>query len=125
MVLIFSTETITGNRKVKINYSIYETTIVEAHSIKIVGWPKDINFVNPSGIGTVGEIHKLHDALKSGECHWVKLTRAELAKHTQELTERQQQGETVGKPRKKRLDARTSRKRKERPSDNQENERPS
>ena len=74
------------------NYSNYETTIVEVHSIKIVGWPKDIKFVNPSGIGTVGEIRKLRDALKSGECHWVKLTRAELSKHIQELTKRRQQG---------------------------------
>jgi hypothetical protein len=69
LILMSLTETITGNRKVKINYANYETSVVEAHSVKLVGWPQDINFVNPSGIGTVGEIRRLRDALKSGDCH--------------------------------------------------------
>ena len=91
-VLTLSTETITGNRKIKMNYNNYESSIVELHSVKVVGWPKNVKFINPSGIGTVGEIRKLRDALKASECHWVKLTRAEIAAHTQQLTERRQQG---------------------------------
>ncbi|EGO30325.1 hypothetical protein SERLADRAFT_404549 [Serpula lacrymans var. lacrymans S7.9] len=39
-----------------------------------VGAACDMPFVNPSTIGTVLEICKLHDAWKTGSCHWVKLT---------------------------------------------------
>ena len=114
----------TNVKKLKMNYANYETAIVQQYSVRLVGWPKSIKFVNPSQIGTVLEIRTLRDNLRSGACHWVKLTKSQLTAHVADLEERRKQGETIGKQRKKRSDAGTSRKRK-RPSDNQENERPS
>jgi hypothetical protein len=120
----FKTGTATNVKKLKMNYTNYETAIVQQYSVRLVGWPKSIKFVNPSQIGTVLEIRTLRDDLRSGVCHWVKLTKSQLAAHIADLEERREQGETIGKQRKKRSDAGTSRKRR-RPSDNQENERPS
>jgi hypothetical protein len=120
----FKTGTATNVKKLKMNYTNYETAIVQQYSVRLVGWPKSIKFVNPSQIGTVLEICTLRDDLRSGVCHWVKLTKSQLAAHIANLEERREQGETIGKQRKKRSDAGTSRKRRQ-PSDNQENERPS
>lgn len=117
------TERSLGNKKVKMNYFNYETAIVEVLGQRLVGWPKTVKFANPSEIGTVNEIRMLRDHLKSGQCHWVKLTRSQLDEHIADLRSRREAGETVGKPRKKRSDAGTSRKHK-RPSENQENEAP-
>lgn len=103
------------------NYANYETVIVEALGARLLGWPSNVRFANPSDIGTVGEIRTLRDHLKSGHCHWKKLTRAELDEHAADLQSRREAGQTVGKPRKKRSDAGTKRKR---PSGNQENEGP-
>jgi hypothetical protein len=107
------------------NYANYETSIVQQMGVRLVGWPKAVKFVNPSQIGTVLEIRTLRDDLKSGACHWIKLTKAQLDVHRADLEERREQGETVGRQRKKRSDAGTSRKRKHRSSEDKENERPS
>jgi hypothetical protein len=106
------------------NYANYETSIVQQYSVRLVGWPKTVKFVNPSQIGTVLEIRTLRDDLNSGACHWVKLSKSQLAAHIADIEARRDRGETIGKKRKKRSDAGTSHKRK-RPSADQENERPS
>lgn len=105
------------------NYANYDTAMMQELGVRLTGWPIDLKFANPSEIGTVGEVRKLRDALKSGQCHWQKLTRLQIADHVADLQRRREAGQTVGKPRKKRSDAGTSRKRK-RPSENQENEEP-
>ena len=104
------------------NYANYETAIVQQYSMCLVSWPKSVKFVNPSQIGTVLEIRTLWDDLRSGACHWVKLTKSQLAAHIANHEEWCEQGETIGKQRKKRSDVSTSHKHKW-PSDNQENER--
>ena len=68
---------LTGKCHITMNYNNYNTTIVETYRVKLVGWPTSMPFTNPSNIGTIGEIHKLQDALKSGECHWKKLSKGE------------------------------------------------
>lgn len=103
------------------NYVNYDTAIMLAHGVMLVGWPGGVKFANPSEIGTVSEIRKLRDHLKSGQCHWVKMTQSQLKDHTAKLEGLREAGQTVGKPRKKRSDAGTKRKRS---SDNQENEGP-
>ena len=75
----------TNVKKLKMNYAKYETAIMQQYSI---GWPKSIKFVNPSQIGTVLEIRTLRDDLRSGACHWVKLTKSQLAAHVANLEER-------------------------------------
>jgi hypothetical protein len=106
------------------NYMNYETSVVQTYSVCLVGWPKTVKFVNPSQIGTVLEIRTLRDDLNSRACHWVKLTKPQLAARIADIEARCEQGETIGKKRKKRSDAGTSHKRKQ-PSADQENEGPS
>jgi hypothetical protein len=104
------------------NYVNYDRVIVLGLGVKLVGWPKTVNFVKPSSIGSVIDARTLRDALKSGECHWIKLTARQIEDHRAEVERRKTEGETVGRPRKKRSDA--GKKRKQRSSDNIENERP-
>jgi hypothetical protein len=106
------------------NYTNYETSIVQQYNVRLVRWPKTVKFVNPLQIGTVLKICTLRDDLNSGACHWVKLSKSQLAAHIADIEARRDQGETIGKKRKKWSDAGTSHKRK-RPSADQENERPS
>ncbi|KAH7922363.1 hypothetical protein BV22DRAFT_976567, partial [Leucogyrophana mollusca] len=99
---------ITG-RSVAMNYQNYDTSLVPTHKIKLIGWPPDVPFVNPSLIGTVGAIRKLRDALKSGSCRWIRLNSREVEAHRMEVEAREQAGETVGRKRKRRADAGTKR----------------
>jgi len=116
--------TVTNNKKVKMNYANYETSIIQQMGVRLVGWPKSVKFVNPSQIGTVLKICTLCDDLKSGACHWVKLTKGQLDAHRADMEEWWEQGEMVSKQRKKWLDAGTSWKHKWH-SEDKENERPS
>ncbi|KAI6006015.1 hypothetical protein EDD15DRAFT_2154572 [Pisolithus albus] len=103
----------TGKRHAMMNYSNYNTAIVETYGVKLLGWPTGVPFVNPSSIGTVSEIRcRLRDSLKSGECRWKKLSKAERNAFSSELEARRASGEVVKKPRKKRSDAGVPRKRK-------------
>jgi hypothetical protein len=115
---------VTNNKKVKMNYANYETSIVQQMGVRLVGWPKAVKFVNLSQIGTVLEICTLRDDLKSGACHWIKLTKTQLDVHRADLEERREQGEIVGRQRKKWSDAGTSQKHKRWSSEDKENERP-
>ena len=97
--------TVTNNKKVKMNYANYETSIIQQMGVCLMGWLKTVKFVDPSQIGTVLEIRTLRDDLKSGACHWVKLTKGQLDAHHANMEEQWEQGEMVGKQRKKRSDA--------------------
>lgn len=105
-------ERITNKKHIVMNYHSYETAIIETYGVRLVGWPEDVRFVNPSVIGTVTEARKIRDALRSGTCFWKKLSKSELDVFTAELNARRAAGETVRKPRKKRSDAGIPRKRK-------------
>lgn len=92
------------------NYTNYETAIVATYGVRLVGWPSSVPFTNPSNIGTVWEIRQLRDDLRSGACHWKKLTKNQREEHANTLNERRQTGEQVKRPRKRRSDAGRSRK---------------
>ena len=92
------------------NYNNYNTAIVETYGVKLLGWPTSVTFTNPSNIGTIGEIRKLRDALKSGECRWKKMSKSERGAFNADLDTRRAAGENVKKPRKKRSDAGRKRK---------------
>ena len=94
------------------NYNNYNTAIVETYGLKLLGWPTSVPFTNPSNIGTIGEIHKLRDALKSGECRWKKMLKSERGAFNTDLDTCHAAGESVKKPRKKCSDAGVSRKHK-------------
>ncbi|KAG1784872.1 uncharacterized protein HD556DRAFT_1250718 [Suillus plorans] len=103
---------VTGKKDIAMNYHNYETTIVETYGVRLVGWPHGVNFISPSNIGTVGDIRKLRDALKSRICYWTVLSPAEVKSHAAELNTCRLAGKIVRKPRKKCLDSGVPRKRK-------------
>ncbi|KAG1794245.1 uncharacterized protein HD556DRAFT_1236986 [Suillus plorans] len=103
------------------NYTNYETAIVEAYGVRLIGWPAGVSFINPSNIGTVGDIHKLRDALKTRTCFWSALSSAEVKAHTAELDVRWLAGEVICEPQKKCSDAGVARKRKVPPRSNKNN----
>ncbi|KAG1797353.1 uncharacterized protein HD556DRAFT_1233386 [Suillus plorans] len=119
------TVSVTGKKDIMMNYSNYETAIVETYGVRLVGWPQGVNFTSPSNIGTVGDIRRLRDALKARMCYWTTLSPAEVKAHTAELDARRSAGEVVRKLRKKRSDAGVARKRKVPPTTNKENARSS
>ncbi|KAG0694015.1 hypothetical protein DFH29DRAFT_815774 [Suillus ampliporus] len=106
------------------NYPNYIKSIVLSYSIVLNGWPATIPFTSPWNIHTVCEIRELHDALKAGTCAWKRLTETELEKYKEDLERHWAAGETVGKPRKKRSDLGTSRKRKNMQREDTEGEHP-
>src|ERR1700722_3839538 len=68
------------------NYCSYDISVVKCYQVKLVGWTyKD--FVNPSKIGTINDICKLQDALRSGECFWTCLNQDELKVYLQNCKE--------------------------------------
>ncbi|KAH7904579.1 hypothetical protein BJ138DRAFT_1119287 [Hygrophoropsis aurantiaca] len=116
----------TTGKTIRMNYSNYDVGIVETHKVKLIGWPDGVPFITPSNIGTVGEVRKLRDALKSGTCHWKCLTQQESSLHAEELQQRRKAGEVVGTTRKARSDAGTARSSKRKaagPDRNKENQR--
>ncbi|KAG1807129.1 uncharacterized protein BJ212DRAFT_1213435, partial [Suillus subaureus] len=98
-------------KDIAMNYNNYDTAIVETYAVWLVGWPADVNFISPSNIRTVGEIQKLHDALKGRTCYWTVLMPMEVKAHTAKLNAHHSAGEAVQHPHKKCLDAGKSRKR--------------
>ncbi|KAG1888969.1 uncharacterized protein F5891DRAFT_965858 [Suillus fuscotomentosus] len=119
--LTSSPVSITGKKDIVMNYTNYETAIVEAYGVRLVGWPEGVDFISPSNIGTVGDIRRLRDALKTRMCSWTTLSPAEVKAHTAELDACRSAGEVVRKPRKKRSDAGVARKRKVPPTSNKNN----
>ncbi|KAG2045595.1 hypothetical protein BDR06DRAFT_850515, partial [Suillus hirtellus] len=93
------------------NYHNYETAIIETYGVHLVGWPHRVNFISPLNIGTVGNIRKLQDALKSCICYWTVLSPAEVKSHAAELNMHHLAGEIVCKPCKKCLDSEVPQKR--------------
>ncbi|KIJ58005.1 hypothetical protein HYDPIDRAFT_56796, partial [Hydnomerulius pinastri MD-312] len=101
---------ITGKGDIPMNYLNYDKGIVQAYGVQLINWPPTVKFANPSTIGTVVEIRRLRDTLKTGTCTWKKLSRRELDAHSAEVASRIATGEVVKKRRKKRSDAGVARK---------------
>lgn len=78
--------------------------IVSKHKVELLGWPTSIKFANPSEIGNVEDIQKLHQALRARECKWVVHSQAQQASFTEKLSRREAAGEQVEKKRKQRSD---------------------
>lgn len=87
-------------KKIEMNYVNYETAIVQGHGIKLIGFPLE-RFVNPSELTNITDMRWLRNALRSGECKWVRLSQAELDAHAEGLEVHCKDGEVVGKPRKR------------------------
>ncbi|TFK59428.1 hypothetical protein BDN72DRAFT_865159 [Pluteus cervinus] len=96
---------ITDNPNIQMQYVHFESQIVLQHGVDIVGWNHP-TFGNPSQLSSSLEpLKKLHDALVSGACKFVKLTEAECEKRKKEYEAKLANGETEGPQRKPRKDA--------------------
>lgn len=87
------------------NYENYKVSIVEMYGVKLVGWPPSIALTCPSKISTVGDMRKLRDTLRSGQCFWKRLNSSERASFSTGLDTHHSAGEQVKKPCKKHSDA--------------------
>ena len=89
---------------VVMNYVNYEKAVIQKHHVKLVGWPKNVKFVTPANLSCVDEVRALKHALKSNECHWVRLSGSDVEEHMSSIAEREAAGEHVGRKRKQRSD---------------------
>jgi hypothetical protein len=88
------------NQKViAMNYDNYERCIVEAHSFVLEGWTTR-KVCQPATLGRE-KLATLLDALKSGDCCWIKLTEEQLEKRIADNQAREAAGETIYKQRKR------------------------
>ncbi|KIK40520.1 hypothetical protein CY34DRAFT_24772 [Suillus luteus UH-Slu-Lm8-n1] len=55
-LILWGLVSITGKKFIVMNYTNYETAIVEAYGVRLIGWPEGVKFISPSNIGTV--VHK-------------------------------------------------------------------
>lgn len=95
------------------NYVNYDKSIVQKYRVKIVRWPENVKFTNPASLTSMDELRQLRQALRTHDCHWVKITEREVRLHMESIKEREAGGESVsrkwkqrsdkGKPRKKRV----------------------
>lgn len=98
---------ITKKNNIAMNYDNYERSIVVRYHVRLVGWPGA--FKSPSTIMQVKEARDLRAALKSGACRWIKMSPADVKLHNEEMEEREEMGEVIGKKRKVRCDKGTTR----------------
>ncbi|KAJ7473509.1 hypothetical protein FB451DRAFT_1558700 [Mycena latifolia] len=103
--------TITQNSDAVMQYVNYEEDIVHRYGIELVGWTPD-KWCNPSDLtSSLTVLRELLDALKSGDCKFVKLSVEELKERITDYKEALAAGEIVGKHRNTRSDMGKKRKR--------------
>ncbi|KAJ7439665.1 hypothetical protein FB451DRAFT_1569846 [Mycena latifolia] len=96
-------QTIVKDASVSMSYANNLVAIQQAWKVKLVGWPDDIPFVNPSKLGTIDRVRRVRDGLRNGSIHWVQLGLDEIAEVDAEV-ERCRADGTLRKPRKQRTD---------------------
>lgn len=93
-------------------YANYEEDIVQRYGIELQGWTYE-KFVNPSELSTaIGPLRGLMDAIKNGDCKFVKLTAEERRKRKETYRAKVDSGEVKARKRKRRSDYGTKKKRK-------------
>ncbi|KAJ7084528.1 hypothetical protein B0H15DRAFT_949931 [Mycena belliarum] len=94
----------TKNRELSMSYANYLVAIQQTWKVKLVGWPTDIPFVNPSKLGTIDRVRRIRDGLRSGSITWAHMQVDEIAEVNAEVERRRADG-TLRAPRKPRKDA--------------------
>ena len=112
ILLILRIEAITRNKKVVMNYTNHDISIIQKYLVKLDGWPPSITFASPHNIHTVDEIRLLRHHLRENKCKWIRLTEEEVRKHMEQYVAKVRDGIVAtrkrkirsdkGKPRKKR-----------------------
>jgi hypothetical protein len=82
-------------KNVIMSYRHYDLDIIVKHKVMLVGWPPGFPITNLSSVSTMDQIKSLRDALKVGDCHWVKMTKRQQEVHARELKTRQAAGEVA------------------------------
>ena len=82
---------------IKMNYTNFDTSIVQAYRCKIIGWVG--KFVNPSEIGTIEQLRTLRDVWASGSARWVRLSPTQVKAHMAEVNEQIERGDVTIKVR--------------------------
>jgi hypothetical protein len=108
-ILIIITEEITKKTGLTMSWQHYLQNIKLALKVKLIGWPIDIPFINPSRLGTVDRIRRIRDAVRKREIHWVLLSEDEIEDVEEEVAQGIADG-TLSKRRRQRSD--TGKKRK-------------
>jgi hypothetical protein len=103
------------------NYNNYEDSIVQGRKVKIISWPADIPFTSPSSIGNLKDMcGTLHDGWLAAAILWVRMSNVDVKEHAEDLQCCRDEGETVGKKRKRHSTA--GQKKKKQPCGNAEDE---
>ena len=96
------------------NYTNYDTKVVERYQTKLMGWTYR-EFKSPFDIHTIDDVRALLEALQCGRCCWVRMTRSDVNQHKDNVSKRIAAGEKVGKARQPRSDKGVKRPRKKAP----------
>ena len=92
------------------NYDQYDYQIVRRWGVRLVGWPRDLDFKSPSKMHNVSDLQTLRDALQAKTCRWIKLNHQEQQEFEQDIKRREAEGSLKKKERKKRSDSGKQRK---------------
>ncbi|KAG6809555.1 hypothetical protein H0H92_015832 [Tricholoma furcatifolium] len=95
----------TGLSNVTMRYEKYDVDVVLKYGVVLKGWPAGVKFQSPAKITRIEDACILRDALLSGECHWVKLSRKEKKEREKDRRVKLASGEIAPKARKRRSDA--------------------
>lgn len=69
------------------SYTEYDAKIRVKYHVELRGWPLGVRWGTPSSIGAVDDIRSLREALVSGECRWVRMSRTAQETLAQQATE--------------------------------------
>ncbi|KAJ6605048.1 hypothetical protein B0H10DRAFT_1754172, partial [Mycena sp. CBHHK59/15] len=102
---------VSGNPNAAMAYTNYEPDVVLKHGVELVGWTPD-KFCSPSELtSSLPVLRKLLNALKSGDCKFVKLGASELKQRKLKYEADIAAGKITGKQRAARSDIGKKRKR--------------
>jgi hypothetical protein len=103
---------ITDKANVTMHYADYEEKVVQRYGVELIGWTYE-KLVNPSELSTsLPGLRQLLEAINTGSCKFIKLTKAQLKQRRDEHQKAIEDGSLPApKTRKPRKDGGTKRKR--------------
>lgn len=109
------------NDDAKMSYVHFKVDVAQPYNLKMIGWPTEINFANPSNIGRIDHLRDIRDKIRTGEIRFeaLSLDEARALEHEIEVLRTKQDGQR--KMRKERKDkGMTHAKRRDEESDRDE-----
>jgi hypothetical protein len=83
--LTFLVEKILNCWNLSISYFNYNLAVCSIYKVELYGWPLGIKFTSPSNIGAMDEIKILYNTIKSRECTWIAMSRAQVAELVEKI----------------------------------------